>query len=369
MKADREHNYDLLKVVSMIAVIMIHVSTAWIVMFSKYIADGGEINTLLHPMMAYVYSTVSRFAVPCFIMLSGSFVLDDSKTAGYHDFYHKKLMKIGIPTFIFSILYILYRIPFCFLGDGSVLTEAVSIIKDIIVGSPFYHMWYMYMLLVLYLLAPIAVIFKDSISYRNFRKIAFIFLVLASISRLTTEKVMLNWDLGQSFEYLGYFMTGYVIRKDLQKNNFKGILLILLGIVVEIATAFVDYKLQIVDGIAENKLNFPIVAPYAPTIVLASLLIFAGFTMLKIEYNKHIKKLSDMSFIIYLIHAGVWDFFVKFMRLIKGKDYLTSLNNLYWIPVFVVMVLIISVLLTVVYNNLELFVIQRKHKKQLIPPA
>lgn len=366
MQTDRECNYDLLRVISMIAVIMIHVSITWISGFSKYISDGGEINMLLYPIMACVYNTISRFAVPCFIMLSGAFVLDDDKTADYYNFYHKKFMKIGVPTIIFSILYVLYRILLCFLGEGSVLKEAVTLIKDIIVGAPFYHMWYIYMLLVLYMLAPVAVRFKDSISYRNFRRSAFIFLVLATISRWTTGVVRLNWDLGQSFEYLGYFMIGYVIRKDLQKNNFKGILLILLGIAMEIALAFAEYKFQIVDGIDENELNFQIVAPYAPTIAMVSLIIFAGFTMLEIGYNKHIKKLADMSLIIYLVHAGVWDFFKKsMMYLAKGENYVMNLNNLYWIPIFVVMVLIISALLTMVYNSLELFFLKRKHRKQL----
>lgn len=76
---EREYNYDLLRAVSMIAVIMIHVSGMWVNGFSECILEGVEIATLKNPIMAYVYNAISRFAVPCFVMLSGAFVLDYKK--------------------------------------------------------------------------------------------------------------------------------------------------------------------------------------------------------------------------------------------------------------------------------------------------
>lgn len=218
----------------MFAVITIHVSAIWVKGFSSYIAEGGEIIKLIHPLSACVYNTISRFAVPCFVMLSGAFILDDEKTVNYKEFYSKKLMKIGVPTLVFSLLYILYRIPMCFMGEENYLIKLVRLITDIMRGSPFNHMWYLYMLIGVYLLAPIVIQFKNSISYDSFRKVAYIFLIVAGLSNWTGITRM-NWDLGQSFEYLGYFMVGYVIRKDFCKNNVRGIMLILLGAVIEIA--------------------------------------------------------------------------------------------------------------------------------------
>lgn len=374
MKSEREYNYDLLRVVSMIAVIMIHVSAIWIKVGTKHVANGGEISELVNPVMTCIYNTISRFAVPCFIMLSGAFILDNKRTANYQEFYQKEVVKIGVPTIIFSILYVLYRIIFVILYAlydvfglctqiDWLFTDLMILIRDVVMGSPFYHMWYLYMLIGVYLMAPIVVRFKDSISYGNFRKIVFIFLIWASISRWTTDEVRLSWDLGQAFEYLGYFMTGYVVRKDLSKNNFKGILLIVLGVIIEIATAFAEYKFQIVNGIAEDNLVFEIVSPYCPTIILASLLIFAGFTMLQIRYSRWIEKLAEMSFFVYLFHAGVWDFFLKFVNLIKDENYIMKLNSIYWIPIFVAMVFIVSILLTIIYNKLEFRFLRRKHIK------
>lgn len=357
MSSKREENYDWLRIISMIAVIVIHVSSTWVGGFSEYVSHGGSVNELRYPLISCVYNTISRFAVPCFIMLTGAFVLADNRTCNYKEFYQRKLLKIGIPAFIFSVLYVFYRICFCFVGAG--IADIKTLLIDIVRGSPFYHMWYLFMLIGLYLLAPIVVRFKDSISYEMFRKVAFAFLILASFSRWTTENILLNWDIGQSFEYLGYFMVGYVLRRDLRKKNSKGFLLITLGVIIETATAFVEYYFQIVNGIDEFKLEYQIVSPYCPLIVIASVLIFAGFSMLTIRCNGWMKKLSGMSLIIYLFHAGVWDFGCTLIYSIKGSDYIMSLNNIYWIPIFVVIVFLISVLLTIMYEKIMVYLMSK----------
>lgn len=364
MNPKREENYDWLRVISMIAVIVIHVSSTWVGGFSKYVSEGGSVNELQYPLISCAYNTISRFAVPCFIMLTGAFVLADNRTCNYKEFYQRKLLTIGIPTIIFSILYVFYRIPFCFVGEQAGIADIITLLKDIVKGSPFYHMWYLFMLIGLYLLAPIVVRFKDSISYEMFRRVAFVFLILASFSRWTTENVRLNWDIGQTFEYLGYFMVGYVLRKDLKKNNAKGFILITFGVLIEVATAFLEYYFQIVNGVGENDLEYRIVFPYCPTIVIASVLIFAGFSMLTIRCNGWMKKLAGRSFIIYLFHAGVWDFVGKCIYLIKGKDYIMNLNNTYWIPIFVAIVLLISVLLTIMYEKSMIYITAKIKKNK-----
>lgn len=126
---EREYNYDLLRVISMIAVIMIHVSGSWVNKIIEYLANGRGISELMNPIMVCVYHSTSRFAVPCFIMLSGAFVLDNDRTAKYQEFYENAFMKIGIPTIYFSILYILYRIPLCFVGEQTGFGEWINIIK------------------------------------------------------------------------------------------------------------------------------------------------------------------------------------------------------------------------------------------------
>ena len=205
----------------MIGVIFIHVSVVWENGFSNYIEDGGAVGDIVNPMSAYFYDSFLRFAVPCFVMLTGAFLLDNDKKTDYRDFYHKAFVRIGIPTIVFTVLYMGYRIIFCFIGNVTNISDIFDILIDTVRGKVYGHMWYMYMIIGVYLLAPIVKNFKESISYNNFRKIAFLFLIFASVSRWTISEIYLEWDVGQSFEYLGFFMMGYVIRRE-GRNNKKG---------------------------------------------------------------------------------------------------------------------------------------------------
>lgn len=338
----REYNYDLLRVLSMMAVILMHVGM-----------DSGGRNSVW-PIMPYIYDTFSKFAVPCFVMLSGAFVLEDKETANYEKFYRKKLVKIGLPTLFFTLLYVLYRFLFCFTGSQPALGELTSIIVDVFRGSPFYHMWYLYMLIGLYLLAPIVVRFKESISYESFRTIAIIFLVIASLSAWTSGEVFLNWDVGQTFEYLGYFMIGYVIRKDSKVNNLRGILLLIFWGMVGMTIALLRYYISALHKLSFLEISYDLVSFVSPLIVIFSVLIFAGFAKLRIGYNRWIEKMAGISFTVYLFHAGVWDFIYKLIIYIKGEEYLMRLDDFYWRPVFTIVVFLISVLSAIMYKGFKL---------------
>lgn len=342
---DRMYNYDLLRIISAIAVIMIHVSASYFdITLDAVIKSGMSIGELQSPFSICVYNSISRFAVPCFVMLSGALILNDERTLNYREFYKRSFDKIGVPTIVFSVLYILFRTPFYLIWEDSGIKNLVI---SVITGSPMNHMWYLYMIIGVYVMAPVVLRFKNSISEQTFYKLSFVFLILAFASRWTTAGIRLSWDIGQSFEYLGYFMTGYTIRKiGYEKNNRKAAVMILVGLLFELCAAGLKY-MQIMQGIAESELKYQIVSPYSPFIVPASVLIFWGFT--KLNVTADMSKLSCITFYIYLIHAGVWAVIDKSFLLIKGKNFLTSLDGAVWILVFVAIVFVISCVFSRIY--------------------
>lgn len=113
---NRKYNYELLRILSTIAVVAIHVSSNYLTAFT----DDNWLNGLYteHVFINILYNASARFAVPCFIMLSGTFALENAKNADYKYYYRKIFRSIGIPTALFSILYFIYRI----------LKEALAII-------------------------------------------------------------------------------------------------------------------------------------------------------------------------------------------------------------------------------------------------
>lgn len=336
-KTNRENNYDLLRIVATIAVIMIHVSAT----YYYAITDKNVFGELYQNHMTDIllYNTLSRFAVPCFVMLSGAFVLADERNAEYSYFYKKSFRNIGVPTIIFSILYAVYSLALA-VKDGNGLMYTL---KNIISGKPFYHMWYMYMLVGVYILAPILIRFKKDIQKKTFSKVTWCFLVLSCLS-LWTSTHMLNWDIGVIFCYLGYFMAGYELRRwaEKKKSNIKGLCMIALGIAVELFVTRIQYGYSI-QGLSKTEEIYGLVGPQCPLIVLASVLIFAGFSLVYMKKDFH--KLSALTFLIYLFHAGVWDvgrrFVVKYIG-IRGDCRIV-------IPVCILIVFGISWILSAIY--------------------
>lgn len=142
-------------------------------------------------------------------------------------------------------------------------------------------------------------------------KSATAFLVLSSIGYITSEHA-LNWDIGFQIYFLSYFLIGYKIRRwgAARKNNARGIILIVCGCGVNMALALLNY-MRALNGLpvdvalfSENPVSF---GPLAPLEVVASLLVFAGFSRLEIKLD--LSRLAGDTYLIYLVHAGVLSVF------------------------------------------------------------
>lgn len=156
MAKQREPNYDLLRILSTFAVVMLHVSAGFM-----QVEETVPLNCHF-PIM--VLNHIVRFAVPCFFMLSGAFILDDNRNSDYKYFYKKSFKNIGITSAIFCLLYVLYSIAkiagvFIFKKHGVVhlLSGLISILKSDVAGKPFYHLWYLFTLIGLYLAVPFVI--------------------------------------------------------------------------------------------------------------------------------------------------------------------------------------------------------------------
>ena len=345
MNVRREDNYDLLRIISTIAVIVIHITGVYI---SSY-TDGEFFGELYqsHTLVILLYSTLVSFAVPCFIMLSGAFVLADDRNEDYAYFYKKSLKNIGIPTIIFSILYFLYsEILICagIFVKGKELFRVLMPIEDFIKGKPYYHMWYLYTLLGIYMLVPVILKIKNSVKEETFSKICIAMFLISGISGRTSS-FEINWSIAKSVCYVGYFMAGYHLRKwnKEKKDNKAGILFILLGFGTECMLAFMNYVnivgMAVVDDIYIGGGHFN------PFCMIAVLLIFTGVSKLKVNWNLH--RLSSHTFYIYLIHAFVWNLLSRVVRKIGVEADARII-----IPVMTVCVFAISYILSIIYNRL-----------------
>lgn len=134
---------DLARVVSMLAVIMIHVSAAYIN------ADSGF--TVLGMNLAFVLNQLTRFAVPLFVLLSGvSLGFSNSADAHPLTFYRKRALKIGVPYVLWFFVYYLYN-----LNHGSSFTGVGRLFRALLLGQGAPHLYFIIIMLQGYLLYPL----------------------------------------------------------------------------------------------------------------------------------------------------------------------------------------------------------------------
>lgn len=149
----RENQYDLLRILCMVAVVFIHAVTSQKNQFQQFVL------------------TVSGCAVPVFFMLSGAFTLGNKKILkNLNKYYLNKFYKIVLPTLIFSFLYILWEVFLKVRKEGFSCAGNFFFLlleKWIATGIPGngYHLWFMSVIIFFYAVAPLLVALKNY--YKN----------------------------------------------------------------------------------------------------------------------------------------------------------------------------------------------------------
>src|ERR1700749_3472385 len=132
---------DFLRFISIIAVIIIHCSTS-ITVFTIKPGTNWWIGNF--------YDTLSRFCVPVFVMISGSLILPKDYTLG--EFIKKRFLRIIPPFAFWTTVFIIFN---CFdkhLFGGTYIFKFIALS---IVNGAFFHLWFIYMLIGVYLITPV----------------------------------------------------------------------------------------------------------------------------------------------------------------------------------------------------------------------
>jgi len=133
----RIQQLDFARVAAMLAVILIHVTGAYI---------GRESRVQILDMnLAFILNQAARFAVPLFVLLSGV-SLRLSETERTEHFYRRRILKTGVP-------YIFWFLVYFFLEDHPGLTVR-SFLRAFFLGQAAPHLYFVIVIFQLYLLFP-----------------------------------------------------------------------------------------------------------------------------------------------------------------------------------------------------------------------
>lgn len=322
----RQSNYDLLRIISTIAIVLIHVNAT--------VADSNNISLVGFDICSLI-NIITRFSVPCFVMLSGAFILSNERNADYKHFYAKSFYKIGIPLIIFSFLMLIISEVSAALKCAGLAEPVLSLLK-----GNFYNYWFMFMLVGLYFLVPIIIRIKNTISKKCYTIGSFVWLFVAMISQLTST-YSVAWSFGIIFSFVGYFLVGNVIYENMSRIKFKGLYFIF---------AVICYVLLFIyrgrGGYTDYCLD-PYLNCFSPMMLIASVCVFIGFGGIKI--NIDLSRLSGYTYVLYLLHTKVYivllKLFEKFIPSVTG-------NYIVYIAILTILAFIISCVGAMVYDFL-----------------
>ena len=95
--ARREIEFDILRILAILAVIMIHVSAPFVINYQP--------NSLQFTV-GNIFDSISRIGVPFFVLISGTFMLDENKELSINKL-SKKILKLLTILIVWSAFYAL----------------------------------------------------------------------------------------------------------------------------------------------------------------------------------------------------------------------------------------------------------------------
>jgi surface polysaccharide O-acyltransferase-like enzyme len=289
-KSSRIYSFDFLRAISTIGIIAIHVS------------DGvfyGTSDFSFQWWYGIIIQGVVRIALPIFFMLSGALILN-GKDEDIISFYKKRIIRVIVPLFIYSFIYlIVYKYKWSIFYDYNIIRSVLDIIK----GPVFYHLWFVYSIIGIYIVAPFI-----KIMIRNLSDKLIVVLILIIIIIKAGQTYLPIWNL-----YLGinnivfdnwilYFILGYILSRNCIVEKKRTIYL--LGIISYVMTLVIQ---RFIPKANSNIYDF------APTMIFMASAIFVFFnnSVIYIKESKCIKLISKYSYSIYLIHAFVLAYIVS----------------------------------------------------------
>ena len=196
---------DLIRAVAVVLVILLHAAI-----------EPNRNLTLMSPegvqlwWTSNIYNSISRTAVPLFVMLTGALLLQPNKVdEPLRVFFKKRWNRVGIPVLFWGAIF--------FAWDFTVKGQAITLtyVLQGVLAGPYVHFWYVYLLVGLYLITPLLRVLVAHSDWRIIRYFLALWFVGTGIIPLLTLYVNISpqaiWFRDNVFVLtgiVGYFILG-----------------------------------------------------------------------------------------------------------------------------------------------------------------
>lgn len=295
---------DGMRICATIGVLWIHVAA--------FLLDRSRGKHLPDWLLSDVIIGACKWSVPMFIMLSGALLLDPSRQETAETFYRKRLSRIGVPLIGWSGFYLLWGHYHYYGGAGGLKLLAKNLLLSVFYAMPYYHLYFLFILLGLYLFTPLLRIITQRVSISTLRTYALMALLLAcGDSMLRSRKGIGLNSFSLFLPYIGYFLLGYVLRyTDASRGTLQRCAAVLtsMALISGVGTFLLTtrwgsspWSSELVDYLS------PTVIPMSAAAFLLLKAAFSTPAAIKLLSRPAVQSLSAATFGIYLVHPFLLD--------------------------------------------------------------
>ena len=296
----RQTNIDLLRITASFFVVLIHVACAYWGWCDMYQQGWTGIA---------VYATFTRVCVPLFVMISGKLFLARNNAVPISKLLLNYVLKLVVLYIVWGLLYAIDD-----LGVNVLLSKDWIDIPKHFATSPKYHLWYLPMQTLIYLMLPL---FWALAKHEQGKYLGYVCAIICAFSVINaTLKLFVPMDtyvssfLGKYYSgldvYWLYFLLGYYVStKKLDKLKTWHCLMVFV-ISMTIATVYTAWSSR-TNGGYDNRL----LESYPITTFVATIALFLAFQKMPCNFSQRTGKIisvvSRCTLFVYLLHPFVLD--------------------------------------------------------------
>ncbi|ORX42384.1 hypothetical protein BCR36DRAFT_416131 [Piromyces finnis] len=301
------------------------------------------------------YNCFTRFGVPMFVLLSGTFILDPSKKFSFKKLFRHNILRLATAFTFWSTINALLNI---YVYKKK---QPKDFFKLFFVGEE--YLWFIFMIIGCYLISPFLRLFSDDMVLSRYFLGLCVFwgsfiptlTNIFNVYKLTDAKDELNtwvnrWHYHFTLEFIGYYVAGYHIVKHVNIKSVKiRVTLYLLGLMDLVLFTYLTYRQEL-----KNKKRYSkeFRDNYTLTVAFYTIVLFIFFKheIGRIEFSKraikYISKLSSLTFGMYLVHMILKIVLSKYAH-IKQEEFLgVKLSAKIGCPIFAITITILSLLIS-----------------------
>lgn len=287
-----------------------------------------------------IYDSLVRWCVPVFVMVSGALLLDPVNREEALTFYKKRMSRVLVPLIFWSFFFLSPNIVWHITNSAEISFS--KLFEKILYGTPYYHMWFLYMLLGLYLFTPLFRMLIEKLTYRQlllFVCVAFLIAAVDAAFYSDHRPFCVRF-----LSFIPYYFAGYLFL-PLDTKKYRGFAWTLFLISV----AFTAYGCYVLSTTKDLDAGLYFYRYLSVTVIPMSIsIMFLLKSTTQPVFGKRTEKLAGFTLGIYLIHP-------YFLAL--GKHAGIGIENYHpiiYIPVSAVAVYLASLLATWIVSKAPL---------------